>query len=376
MAKVDKIDSFITAKKNAAERRREKIKQVDAMFKGGKEPDINPLDYKLTLLHCLNWYNINADLKDIRVYLNQYLTSTNRKHLIPVLNKVPDIDIKYIGLLARLKTRNQYISDEHESLIENKIETLSEEVKSMVVIVDIPKVRVDKTHELSIMYSEAIEEAIDDFVTKKKTSFVPLDYIKSKEIPAPVSKKIGDYYSKVLKELQEALIGNDEQLVEGYSNFTKTQLKKFITFIESIVTACNQQVVSLKVRAPRKKKPLSPIKIVAKVKYAKEHAELNLKSIQPTSMVDSTEIWTYNIKYRKLAVYKSEGNSKLSIKGTSILGFDVSESKQVMLRKPNEFFKDMKIGKKALCIGLKDIKTKTVTPNGRLNEETIILGAF
>ena len=116
--------------------------------------------------------------------------------------------------------------------------------------------------------------------------------------------------------------------------------------------------------------------MVSKVKYAKEFIDLNLKSIQPTTMVGANEIWTYNTKYRKLAVYKSESGSKLSVKGTTILGFDITESQQVMLRKPEEFFKDMKLGKKILGTKLKDVTTRPVTPNGRLNEETIILGAF
>lgn len=375
---VEKSDSFITAKKNAAERRRDKIAEVASKFKGGNEPDINPFEYQLSLMICLNWYNINADLKDIRGYLNDYLISTNRKNLVPTLNKVSDFDIKYTGLLSRLKLRNQYLSDEHEASIESKIVEFVQKVQLEDANVDVvvPKVKVDRSYEQSIAYCEAFEEAIDEFVKKRKTSFIPIDYIKSKEIPAPVSKKIGEYYSTVLQELRETLEGDDEQLVEGYSNFTNYQLKKFILFIESIVTACTQQVVSLKAKSPRKTKPVSPIKMVSKVKYAKEFIDLNLKSIQPTTMVGANEIWTYNTKYRKLAVYKSESGGKLSVKGTTILGFDITESQQVMLRKPEEFFKDMKLGKKILGTKLKDVTTRPVTPNGRLNEETIILGAF
>ena len=77
-----------------------------------------------------------------------------------------------------------------------------------------------------------------------------------------------------------------------------------------------------------------------------------------------------------MAIYKAEKGNKLTVKGTTILGYDVTLSKQVMLRKPDEFFKNTPIAKMALLNGMKEVKTKPVTPNGRINEDTILLGAW
>ena len=57
-------------------------------------------------------------------------------------------------------------------------------------------------------------------------------------------------------------------------------------------------------------------------------------------------------------------------------GFDVTDSKSMTLRKPEEFFKGLAMGKRALTAAFKTLKTKPATPNGRINEECIILGAF
>ena len=46
------------------------------------------------------------------------------------------------------------------------------------------------------------------------------------------------------------------------------------------------------------------------------------------------------------------------------------------LRKPEEFFKGLSMGKRALNSAIKNLTTKPTAPNGRINEETIILGAF
>ena len=373
--KIEKSDGYIANKQNTAERRREKADKISAMFKGGDEPETNAFNYRVSLMKALNWYNISVDLKTVRSYVNDYLISTERKQLIPIMNQVPDYDVRSLGFLCRLKMRGQYLEELHELSIEEIVGKLLTSIDSAPKQVQVvKKVKVDNTYELSVEYSEAFEEAIDNFVKDKKSDFIALDYLKSKDIPAPVSKKIGQYYASMVSELKEAQV--DEDLQEGYSNFTTSQLKKFITLVESMVTACNQQVQSVRVKKPRTAKPVSPIKLVSKLKYLKEFVDLGLKSIQPTSIITSSELWTYNTKYRKLAIYKAEKGSKLSVKGTSVLGFDVTLSQQVMLRKPNDFFKNTPIAKMALMASMKELKSKSVTPRGRMSEDTILLGAW
>jgi hypothetical protein len=74
-------------------------------------------------------------------------------------------------------------------------------------------------------------------------------------------------------------------------------------------------------------------------------------------------------------VYKTDGGT-LSVKGTTILGFDIKESKTMTLRKPEEFFKGLAMGKRALNGAFKKLTTKPTVPNGRVNEECVLLGAF
>lgn len=376
--KLEKNDSAIEAKKNAAERRREKAQAIANKFSGGNEPSIDPFNYRISLIRCLNWYNVSVDYKEIRGYFNSYLINTNRKKLIPIFNQMNDLYIRSAGILCRLKARDQYLEPQDEQQIELRIENLLKDYVpdvSVLVVEDKPKTKIDKTKELSSIHYEVLEGVIDDFIKHKKSDFDSVGYMKSKEVPAAAAKEIGSYYKNLLDELEVAQTDLEEY---GYLNWKKSQFKKYIEFVKAIVDSCNQQTISSKVRAPRKKKAVSPTKLVAKLKYAKEYSDLEvqLKSIKPESIIDSTELWVYNTKYRKLAVYKAEKNGKLSIKGTTVLGFDIKESQQVMLRKPDEFFRTTQLAKRALATSLKDIKTRPVTPNGRINEETILLGAF
>jgi hypothetical protein len=231
----------------------------------------------------------------------------------------------------------------------------------------------EKAHELA----GEIDGAIDDYILSKgkNTDFSTKGYLASNNVSAPIAKRIGEFYVSTAKELREALEGKDDQLKEGYSHFTKRELKKFAEFVEQIITDCNQAVQTAKAtRAPRKRKPVPLSKQVAKVKYMKEFAELKLKSVKPEDMVDAKEVWIYNTKYRKVQVYRSTVG--LAVKGTTLIGFDVVESKSMTLRKPEDFFKGLTMTKRPLNAAFKTLKTKPSAPNGRINEECIILGAF
>lgn len=380
--KLSKKEQYAAQKRDKAAAIKEKRRLIASKISGGDEPTINPLDYRISMIRALNWYNVNADYKKYRNWMNEYLISTERKKIIPTLNKLSDYEVRSVGILCRLKMRDQFLEDKDSTFIETTISKLfdaSSIIKTVEKpdnLIKKPKVVVDKNHDEAVRLSEGFEEAIDTFVTKKKSDFNALDYLKANEVPAPVSKKIGEFYKDLLNELLEVQEGKDKQLVEGYSKFTKAQLKKFITFVESLIAACNQRVVSSKVRKPRAKKVVPPEKLVARLKFMKEFDELKLKSIKPTSLVESNEIWLYNTKNKRLFVYKAAKDTKLSIKGTAITGYDIKESVSVCLRKPDDFFKNTQLAKRALGTAFKSIKTKAAPANGRTCDTMIILGAF
>jgi hypothetical protein len=65
---------------------------------------------------------------------------------------------------------------------------------------------------------------------------------------------------------------------------------------------------------------------------------------------------------------------ELSVKGTSIIGFNENLSVQKTLRKPEEQLKEFKAaGKVQLRKFLDDIKAVDIKLNGRINEEVVLL---
>lgn len=373
-------------------KRKQLIERAERVMKGA-EVTLTQENYNSDLLRALNYYNANHDDKDKKKWYISHVAKTD-KRLAATLLKVDEYHFRYAGIIARLMDTGSYIAEKEQAYFKEREEFLASQVNvrqksqdkadkkaadaaaaaAPSNVISIQQRMDEKAHELA----GEIEGAIDDFVlTKGKSEFSTKNYLLSKQVAGAIAKRIGDFYIPLAKELREAIDGTDAQLVEGYSNFTKRELKKFADFVDTIISDCNQAVQTAKVnRAPRKRKEVSPVKLVAKMKYMKEFAELSLKSIRPETIIGSSEVWYYNTKYRRVGVYKGENGGALSVKGTSILGFDVKESKAFTLRKPEEFFKGLALGKRALNAKLKTLTTKPSAPNGRINEECVLLGAF
>jgi len=187
-----------------------------------------------------------------------------------------------------------------------------------------------------------------------------------------------------LKKMDEHTQDMWAQLKEGYAHLKKADIKKFRTAIEELMAALDFIIDSAKAtRKPRKAKPKSATKLVEKLKYAKTDEKYKLASIDPTLVVGANELWVFNTKTRKLGKYvaanidpKGMGRegSGLSVKGTTIIGFDEAQSIQKTIRKPDEVLKEFKAaGKVKLRTFMDNINSVDTKLNGRSNPDTILL---
>ena len=74
-------------------------------------------------------------------------------------------------------------------------------------------------------------------------------------IKSPHASKINAYFEKEKKRYTEILNTTDKLLKEGYSNFSKTEIKKIVAYCDRVITAGKKiQGDSRKTRKPRRKK--------------------------------------------------------------------------------------------------------------------------
>jgi len=171
-------------------------------------------------------------------------------------------------------------------------------------------------------------------------------------------------------------------LNEGYSHLTKIQVRNVIKFVDQIIGNINSYVtLKQTTKAKRAKRPVSIEKQVSKLKYLRkfidEKTKLNLISIEPTKLHNSTEAWVYDTAKRKLYHFIADEMSKsFIVKGNTLLGFDAKQSEAKILRKPEEQLKQIMGSKPAARKFFSDIKAVATQPNGRFNADMIILKAF
>jgi hypothetical protein len=168
-------------------------------------------------------------------------------------------------------------------------------------------------------------------------------------------------------------MSNDEQVKESFGKRQKFWINFWQNFFSDIERYVNNKKVA-KVSKPREKKAKSAVDLVKSLKYQKEDPSLKLVSVHPTELIGCVQLWTYNTKYKKLTRYDSSGPAGIRVKGTTLIGYDVETSISKGLRKPEASIQDLLgAGKVSLRKFIDEIKTVASQPNGRINQDTILL---
>lgn len=365
------------------QQKRNKIERAQAKLSGGGAPIVTEENYRVQLQKALCYYNANLENKErVKTVMNHL--RKNNKPYYDVLSEAPDYEFLTLGSLLVIRNNGEYLSPEDSSRIESKLDVLYEKYKAKQEAAPVednaePKVPVisveQRVIEAARKQSEEFDYAIDAFFKNKKSDFSAKTFLGTNGISGAVAKRIGEYYKSSLAEVEEAMEGKDEQLVEAYSFLTKTELKRFRDLLASIIEDCTNASLAAKAnRAPRVKKAKPAATQVAKMKYLTEFPDLGLKSIHPTKIVGAQQLWVYNTKNKKLGVYYASGASGFSVKGSSLLGWDPETSSQNGLRKPADVLaKVLESGKIALNKILPSLTTISTKMNGRFNAETIIV---
>jgi translation initiation factor 2 beta subunit (eIF-2beta)/eIF-5 len=334
------------------------------------------------------WYNYHYDKKDAKELIIDWLARNDRLTEAKHFQKVPDgVVSNTIGWMTRMNLKGLELT-EHELLtVETRIKDAIEAVKAVKEVVEKASDEVqpyrptiqDRLREKMQEAAGELEGMYDDMIVagaKTSADFKPITLLRSLNVAPQFISEITNQWKRRVNELEEVIEGRDADLVEGYSQFSKQQVKNLLKFSEQVLADCSSYVQVKKVeRKPRKKKPVSPEKLTAKFKYLKEFTELKLTSDPVTKLIGASEAWFYETKKRKLIhVVADQHVGSFSVKGSGLIGFDATNSVQKTLRKPAEQIKALLAGgAPAARKYFKEIKATEIKFNGRGNENTILL---
>lgn len=353
------------------------------------------------MIDTYNWYSKFCTHKDAKMFLIQYLEDTKvDKEIIKLVRKAPDNRmVTSAGWSARCATRGLILTDKQKEWVQACVDKLVAFAKAGVkddpvdgeeVVVEKPKRTVNIQEVMREKADEAlsdVEALFDEFITAKCPKDFPINqkvigFLTPRNVLpqhiAPAIKR----WNALLAEYVEAQAGKDDQLKEAYSNYSKMQIRYSIKFIEDIIAELNGYI-SLKqaTKKVRAKKPVPVEKVVSKLKYLKtfkdDALKLDLTSVSPVKLHQSTEAWVYDTAKRKLHHYVADDYSKcLMVKGNTVIGFDKKLSGSKTLRKPAEQLKEIMGSKPAARKYFDGIKAVQAVPNGRFSATMVILKAF
>lgn len=346
---------------------------------------INPDDdrYRVNLMQAFNWYNYEKDIKVARQYLKAWVKAQKTYDVKKFDAVVDNLTAPVYGWMARLLTHGAKLSDSDMTNFTTKIDDLmgSYRAAKPVVVKDdntpakksIQEAMLEKQRE----FLGEMEGEFDAFILNdcKTTDFDCYKFLQGNNTAKQYAAALIDLFAQRKAEFEEVLLARDEQLVEGYGNFTMGQVKRTIQWLEAVIAGAekynNFKKANRKVRVKKQKPPAVQ---VAKMQYLKEFTELNLTSVSPVQIVGAQQVWVYNTKTKKLGVYNATGSVGFTVKGTSLQGYDPESSVQRTLRKPDVVIPEvLKAGKVALRKVLTDLTTTETKLNGRVNADTIIV---
>ena len=355
------------------------------------------------LARALSWYNRFYNRKDARDMMATYLDMHERTADAKILRKVSDQEfvLPTFAWLSRMTLRGLELT-EHESM------TMENEITRLIATVNKPEVKIHsqiggpakqtkeetestKKNVQEIMREKAREAAgelegmLDEFHlagSPTKHTYRPIDEVSKKNVLPQHISMLTEVWNKKLNEMENVLLGKDSQLVDGYSHYSKHQLKNTVKFIELVLSDLNSYIsIKKSAKAPRARKAIPVEKIVSKLKYLRVFKDaatkLDLISISPVKLHGSSEAWVYDTAKRKLHHFVADEYSKtFTVKGNTLLGFDTAQSEVKTLRKPAEQLNEITGSKPIARKFFKDIKAVSTVPNGRFNSSMIILKAF
>lgn len=346
----------------------------------GEEPTFGD-NNELPLARCLSWYSNQKSLEDSKKYTIDYAKLLKLdKYLIESLSNQSEDIFKNLGFVCRMTSRGANLN--REDWILSRIKEISEFDKSSVKISEFStkpnkdKNIQDRIYDICSGYISELEDHIDQFIkTKKKVEFDPYAWMIKNEVKSIHARQIRNHFIPLQEELECVHSNSDPTLTEGYSSYTKKQIKLFLELVLSIIQDCDRIISNTKLtKKPKKKKPISLDKKVSRLQYKKEDTEYKAISVSPTDIIGAKQLWVFNVKYKKLGYYVSQDDSGFGVKGTTLTGFDTNFSIQKNVRKPLDILPIISKGKRTeLKNVMESINSKESLLTGRFNCDTMIL---
>jgi len=336
----------------------------------GREPEYDgSLLEGSKLLNTYNWYSQMMDFSDSEEFISDYCLQNNIK------TKVKNHHLITYGWIARILSKGGKIND-------NIIEKFHSYLESLNYIEDI------KEEKPSKIYNDPLDDImplIDEIIYNNHP--IDLNY--------DISKRDRNRIIEKILPIKNELESEDPQILESYSNFSKSEIKGWIININKLISYIDKfentpkLKESIKVIRSNNKKASERQKIKEQIKakkmeakkfkdfkYLEEDKSLGIKSIDPKKIIGSSILYLFDTNKNTFYKLVSQEGKSLDINRTTIINIDEnkSEAKKIGRNTKEELNKFILSNKRGKEKFLESIKTKLTKISSRTSMDYIILG--
>jgi hypothetical protein len=332
------------------------------------------------------YFQIEVTKKDIVGYIKTYVKNNFTKTQAQKINAAPEykFNIPYhactafwlnskLEVDAKIQPYADALQTYCTSLIEVGNDILSQRKTESNVVSISPMERLQRKISETIM--QDLLDLEDQWIEGEKVTIDLYKLFQTHGLSGSATMPARQVVEGWLLDYEDAYHKRDEQAVEGYAHLKKTELNRRIKSCQDMLLDLDKiqsaAKANRKVRVPKAK---AADKQVAKVQYKKEDNDFKLVSINPILLIGSRRLYAFNCKERYLIEYCTQSVNGFEISGTTIKNIDPVNSRQVRLRKPDEFIPIvLKKTFKQIDTEWKKLTTKTTVPTGRINKDIILL---
>lgn len=241
------------------------------------------------------------------------------------------------------------------------------------VIVLSPRERLSNKINETVMVD--IDDLEDQWMNNEQTTIDLYNRFKLHALTGSAADVVRRRVEGFLLDYSDAYHKRCDQAVEGYSHVARKEQKRRIEVCNTMLEDLNKIKAATKaVRKIRMPKAKAADKQVARLKFQKEDTTYKLVSINPVTIIGAMRLFAFNTKTRMISEYVSVSTKGFEVSGTSLKNVDIEISRCTRLRKPDDFLPIVQSKSvKQIDTAFKALTTKLSVPNGRINEDTILI---
>lgn len=360
--------------------------RVQRILNGGHEPLFTPEDMATeesrdrAMNRGMYFYRQSFAPATAKQWIADWLESKGRGDDAKVVSRASKSSLRLVSPYCRMEARGYQFTEDQQATIQKYMDELLADARTHTPAVeDAPNIQERlraKADETLAELEPLLDEAFTGVAEKRYKPAVEA-WIASKAMTRPTALIVRDRLECILTEMRAAYTKTDPDLVEGYSHLKKSSLKRIIEIFEGAVAQLNSKISGMSgTRKPRKPRPVNAEKQVKGLKYLPKDDKFGFTSLDPRGIVGAAGLIVFNTKTNKATVFvAAEPKAGLSVKGSTVIGWNEERSYEKTVRKPEEWLKSSS-GFGGMNKALEEVKTKSATPTGRINKHCLLVRKF